>query len=382
VPDWHVPCFVSGVAQRKTRYESALPRGEASMLVFQTTFAMESEISRTRLVERVFRLRALGLGLGFLAVAGVFLDHGAPPWAWTLLAIDGFLWPHLARQFALHGTDPERAEINNLLIDSAMGGLWIALMQFSVVPSAVLVVMLAVDKISVGGWRLLGHAFSLQVAACALAAAVNDFAFEPESSMRSVLMSLPYLAGYPAAIAAATFALARRTSRHNRMLARQTRVDAATGLLNRPSWEAAVESELRRFRRGGASASLMMIDIDHFKTINDRYGHLAGDEVIRVAARVIQGCIRDMDVPGRYGGDEFGLLLVHTGTHAAHVAAERIRQRLAETGFERAPDLRCTLSIGIASATRAMEDVHAWISEADAALYQAKTLGRNRIVRL
>ena len=96
------------------------------------------------------------------------LDHGAPPWAWTLLAIDAFLWPHLARQFALRGTDPERSEINNLLIDSAMGGVWIALMRFSVVPSALLLVMLAVDKISVGGWRLLGHAFALQVAACSV----------------------------------------------------------------------------------------------------------------------------------------------------------------------------------------------------------------------
>jgi len=351
------------------------------MLVLQTTLTMESETSRTRLGEHIFRLRTLGLGLGFFAVAGVLLDHGAPPWVWTLLAIDAFLWPHLARQFALRGTDPERSEINNLLIDSAMGGVWIALMRFSVVPSALLLVMLAVDKVSVGGWRLFGHAFALQVAACALTAAANNFAFEPESSMRSILMSLPFLAGYPLAIATATFALARRASRHNRMLTRQTRVDASTGILNRPSWEAAVESELRRFKRGGASASLMMIDIDHFKTINDRYGHLAGDEVIRTAAAVIQSCIREMDVPGRYGGDEFGLLLVHTGTHAAHVAAERIRQRLAETVFDRAPDVRCTLSIGIASATRAMEDVHAWISEADSALYQAKTLGRNQIVR-
>jgi diguanylate cyclase len=352
------------------------------MLVLQTTLAMESESSRTRLVERVFRLRALGLGLGFFAVAGVLLDKGAPPWAWTLLAIDAFLWPHLARQFALHGADPERAEINNLLIDSAMGGVWMALMRFSIVPSALLLVMLAVDKISVGGWRLLGRAFGVQVAACALAAAANGFVFEPETSMRATLLSLPFLAGYPLAIAAATFALARRTNRHNRMLARQTRVDAATGILNRTSWESAVDSELRRFKRGGASAALMMIDIDHFKTINDRFGHLAGDEVIRTTAAVIQKCIRDVDVPGRYGGDEFGALLVHTGTHAALVAAERIRQRLAETAFERAPGMRCTLSIGIASATRGMEDVHAWISQADAALYQAKTLGRNQIVRL
>jgi diguanylate cyclase len=200
--------------------------------------------------------------------------------------------------------------------------------------------------------------------------------------MRSIVLALPFLAGYPLAIAAATFALARRASRHNRMLARQTRVDASTGILNRPNWETAVDGELRRFKRGGGSAALMMIDIDHFKTINDEHGHLAGDEVIRTTAAVIQKCIREVDVPGRYGGDEFGLLLVHTGTHAALVAAERIRQRVAETTFERAPGVRCTLSIGIASATRSMDDVHAWISQADAALYQAKTLGRNQIVRL
>lgn len=351
------------------------------MLVLQTPL-MESETRQSRFVERIFRLRALGLGLGFFAVAGVLGENGAAPWVWTLLVINCGLWPHLARQFALHSADPERTEINNLLIDSAMGGVWIALMRFNLVPSALLLVMLAIDKISVGGWRLLGRAFAAQVAACALTVAVTGFAFQPQSSTREILFALPFLIGYPVAISTATFLLARRASRHNRMLARQTRVDASTGLLNRPSWEAAVDSELRRFKRGGAAAALLMIDIDHFKDINDRYGHLAGDEVIRTTAAIIQSSIREVDVPGRYGGDEFGVMLAHTGAHAALAAAERIRQRAAETRFERAPEVRCTLSIGIALASRGMEDVHTWISQADAALYQAKTLGRNRTARL
>jgi diguanylate cyclase len=351
------------------------------MLVLQT-LVMEPQTSQSRFVERVFRLRALGLGLGFFVIAAVLYENGAAPWTWALLALNGFLWPHLARQFALHGADPERVEINNLLLDSTMGGVWIALMHFNVVPSALLMVMLAIDKISVGGWRLLGRAFGLQVAACLLTAAVNGFAFQPVSSMRVILFSLPFLIGYPLAISTATFALARSASRHNRRLARQTRVDASTGLLNRSSWEEAIDSELRRFKRGGAAAALLMIDIDNFKEVNDGFGHLAGDEVIRTTAAVIQGCIRDVDIPGRYGGDEFGLLLAHTGTNVALAAAERIRQRVAETTFERAPGVRCTLSIGIAQATRGMEDVHAWISQADAALYRAKTLGRNQVARL
>jgi diguanylate cyclase len=351
------------------------------MLVLQT-LVMEPQTSQSRFVERVFRLRALGLGLGFFVIAPVLYENGAAPWAWALLALNGFLWPHLARQFALHGADPERVEINNLLLDSAMGGVWIALMHFNVVPSALLLVMLAIDKISVGGWRLLGRAFGLQVAACVLTAAVGGFAFQPVSSMRVILFSLPFLIGYPLAISTATFALARSASRHNRRLARQSRVDASTGLLNRSSWETAVDGELRRFKRGGAAAALLMIDIDNFKEVNDGFGHLAGDEVIRTTAAIIQGCIRDVDIPGRYGGDEFGLLLAHTGTNVALAAAERIRQRVAETTFERAPGVRCTLSIGIAQAARGMEDVHAWISQADAALYRAKTLGRNQVARL
>jgi diguanylate cyclase len=343
---------------------------------------IETETTQTRLVERIFRLRALGLGLGFFVVAGVLLQNGAQPWTWVLLAINGFLWPHIARQLALNSADPERAEIHNLIVDSAMGGVWVALMRFNLVPSALLLVMLATDKISVGGWRLFGRAFALQAAACIVTAAANGFAFEPESSTPAVLFSLPFLVGYPLAVSTATFALARKARQHNRMLARQTRVDATTGILNRPSWEAAVDSELRRFKRGGATAALLMIDIDHFKEINDRYGHLAGDEVIRTTAAVIQGVIREVDLPGRYGGDEYGVLLVHTGEHAALAAAERIRQRLADAAFERAPGVRCTLSIGIALATRGMEDVHAWISQADAALYQAKTSGRNRTSRM
>jgi len=343
---------------------------------------IEPQASHVRFVERIFRLRVLGLGLGFFVVGAVLFEQGSPLWMWALLAVDGFVWPHIARQWALGSADPERAEMRNLLIDSAMGGFWVALMQFNLLPSALLVIMLAIDKISVGGWRLLARALVLQATVCAFIAAANGFAFHPQTSMQTIIASLPFLMAYPLAISTATFTLSRRAHRQNRVLALQTRVDGPTGLLNRSSWEAAVDHELRRFRRGGVPASLLMIDIDRFKEINDRYGHLAGDEVIRTVADVIRHCIRDSDVPGRYGGDEFGVVLAHTGLHAAMAAAERIRQRAEETRFARAPDEQCTLSIGIASASGDMQDIHAWISQADSALYQAKLRGRNQSARI
>ena len=351
------------------------------MLVLQT-LTMNPDMTEVRFVERVFRLRTLGLSLGFFVVASVLYANGASPLTWALLVVDAFIWPHIARQHSLRAADPERAEINNLLIDSAMGGVWIALMRFNLLPSALLLIMLSIDKISVGGWRLLGRAFAVQAATCAIIAAANGLAFQPTTTTTMIVASLPFLFAYPLAISTATFALTRKVRRHNHLLARQSRVDGSTGLLNRSSWEEAVGSELRRFKRGGGPTSLLMIDIDKFKDINDRYGHLAGDEVIRTVAAIISRCIREVDVSGRYGGDEFGIVLAHTGLHAAVVAAERIRKQVADARFDRAPELACTLSIGIAPATREMQDTHAWISHADAALYHAKTMGRNRIAKL
>lgn len=343
---------------------------------------MKTETPEARFVERVFHLRVLGLGLGFFVVGAVLRENGAGPLAWALLVADAFLWPHVARLLAARSVDPDRAETRNLLIDSAMGGVWVALMQFNLMPSALLVAMLAIDKISVGGWHLLRRALALQIAACLVTAVATGFAFQPHTSTLTVALSLPFLFAYPIAVTTANYALVRAARRDNRALTRQTRVDGPTGLLNRSSWEEAVDHELRRFKRGGAPASLLMIDIDRFKEINDRYGHLAGDEMIRETAALIVRCIRDVDVPGRYGGDEFGVALVHTGVHAAKVVAERIRQNASELRLTRAPDARCTLSIGIAPATRDTQDVHGWILDADGALYRAKAEGRDRTVHV
>ena len=350
------------------------------MLVAQTSL-MESESRPSRFVERIFRLRALGLGLGFFVVAGVLHENGAEPWTWTLLVVNGFLWPHLARRIALHSADPERAEINNLLIDSAMGGVWVALMRFNLLPSAVLVVMLAIDKINVGGWRLLLRAFALQVVACAIAATTTGFAVDLPSSMGEILLSLPFLLGYPLAISTATFLLARRATHHNRMLASQMRVDAATGLLNRSSWEAVVDSELRRFRRGGAAVALLMIDIDHFKEINDRLGHLAGDEVIATIASVIQSCIREVDVASRYGGDEFVVLLPNHDRLQGRDMAMRLFRALRGRSFleDKGLSLRLRGSFGMATYPDDALTVEGIIKAADDMMYHVKGTTRDNL---
>jgi diguanylate cyclase len=335
------------------------------------------ESSDLRFVGRIYRLRMLGLGLGFFCVASVLFQNNAPPVAWVLLVFDGFLWPHVAHRLAMGSANPRAAELRNLQIDSALGGVWIALMKFNLLPSVVLALMLAIDKVNVGGWRLLARSLVGQIAACVLTVALFGLDVEWQTSSFNIIATLPFLVIYSVAISTATYSLGKLVREQNRQLARMNRIDAPTGLLNRSHWQDEAAHELRRCRRGGQTATLMMIDIDRFKMVNDEYGHPVGDEVIRRIATVIHDGIRDIDVCGRYGGDEFGAVLVDTSAAAAFAIANRIRTQVDALRFEHHPGLRCSVSIGLAEATPELQTTRAWVKHADAALYSAKAAGRN-----
>jgi diguanylate cyclase len=333
-----------------------------------------------RFVRRIHRLRMLGLGLGFLCVASVLRLHGAAAGWWALLVVNAFVWPHAARLLALRSRWPRDTEMRSLMVDSALGGMWVAVMQFNLLPSVLLVTMLSVDKISVGGTPLLTRTLMLLAVASALAWAVLGFALDVATPLPVMLACLPLLVIYPIAISSVTFALASRVAAQNRRLEEMGRTDGLTGLANRRKCFAVAEAELARHRRTGRPVALLMLDIDRFKNINDLHGHPAGDEVLCGVAKVLRRCCRATDTPGRYGGDEFLLILPETDLQGAQEAAERIRAQLESLAFERAPDLHCTVSLGAAEARIDIADVNAWILSADAALYRAKAAGRDRFV--
>ncbi len=332
-----------------------------------------------RFVDRMRGLRAMGVGLAMFCVAGVFTSNGAHPLAWAALVFNGILWPHLAWWLARRSADPYAAERRNLIADSASAGLWIVLMHFNLLPSALLVAMLSMDKICVGGWRFLGRTATAQLIALLAAVAVFGFEFEPQTSLVQTLLCLPFLTGYPIGVATLTFALARRVRHQNKLLAELNRTDPLTGLLNRTHWEEQVLNELRRHQRLHRPAALLMLDIDSFKPINDAQGHPAGDEVIRGVAGIIGLCVRDIDIAGRYGGDEFGIVLPEADTAQACAVAERIRHGVQAATLGPDGRLRCTVSIGLALVTPGMSTSREWIDCADQALYRAKTQGRNRV---
>jgi diguanylate cyclase len=287
-------------------------------------------------------------------------------------------WPHVARALASRSAQPVRAEFRNLVADSAMGGVWVALMQFNLLPSALIVTMLSVDKISAGGVRLLGRGTAFLVAACAATPAAQGFAFEPATPGWVIVACLPFLAAYPLAISAVTHRLANHVVRQNRRLVELSRTDALTGLANRRQCLWMAEQELARHHRTGRPAVLIELDVDRFKRINDRYGHAKGDVILRGLTAILRECTRSSDTVARYGGDEFVILMPETDLAGATEVAHRIRERVAALNSPDTPDVECTVSLGLAQAHAEMADVEDWIQQADAALYRAKAAGRDR----
>jgi diguanylate cyclase (GGDEF)-like protein len=159
-----------------------------------------------------------------------------------------------------------------------------------------------------------------------------------------------------------------------------SRTDNLTGLNNRGHWEERLAEEFRRYQRThSAVCSLIMFDIDHFKRVNDTYGHPAGDEVIRVTAQILRESVRATDLTGRYGGEEFGVVLIDTPSQGAEILAERLRGKIeALTVHFDGQEIRFTISLGIAQVSDRTENHTHWIECADQALYQAKNGGRNR----
>jgi diguanylate cyclase (GGDEF)-like protein len=155
-------------------------------------------------------------------------------------------------------------------------------------------------------------------------------------------------------------------------------VDELTGLYNRRRMIERLEEEYKRARRYAYPISCLFVDIDYFKSINDDFGHQAGDDVLREVSSLLRGCIRAYDVACRYGGEEFVVLLPQTDTEQALVAAERIRATVEGMTCSFG-DRPVTVSIGIATYPETAQDPDSLLTRADRAMYQAKETGRNRI---
>jgi diguanylate cyclase (GGDEF)-like protein len=197
------------------------------------------------------------------------------------------------------------------------------------------------------------------------------------TSLVTIVFALPFVT------------LLQRSMRHAQLL-NASRMDSKTGLLNAGTWEREAASEVARAVRTRTPLALILIDVDHFKIVNDLHGHLAGDKALRAIAHVFRIFLRDYDLAGRFGGEEFAVLLPQTSAADAGHIAERVRLHIAETPIEISDDpaavpVQITVSMGVAALGQTWErttgsQLTDLLAGADRALYQAKNAGRNHVV--
>ena len=179
-------------------------------------------------------------------------------------------------------------------------------------------------------------------------------------------------------------AIERDLTEHKRLqfaLEDMATTDSLTGLANRQAFMERASGEFSRAQRYNRSLSVIMIDIDHFKSINDRFGHAAGDQVLRQLGQHCQSRLRDSDFLGRIGGEEFVLLLPDTSQDSAYHVAERMREQLSQTviSLENSLTLNITASFGVAAMNKDDADFNSVLHRADVAMYDAKHGGRNQV---
>jgi diguanylate cyclase (GGDEF)-like protein len=180
-----------------------------------------------------------------------------------------------------------------------------------------------------------------------------------------------------------TVLLVRRFMMHAQLLA-QARVDTKTGLLNASTWEEEATIEIARAVRTGSPLAVALVDIDHFKAVNDTYGHLVGDKALRAVTDGLRGQLRAYDLAGRFGGEEFAILLPHAREVDALNVAERLRVHIAGLSIpvrdddDSGPSVRVTISVGVAALDGASRELTDMLAAADSALYHAKETGRTK----
>jgi len=353
--------------------------------------------------------RTWSFALSFVAIGSHLAWRGDGMLAWVLLALQFVVYPQLAYLRARRAPRPGKAEVDNLVVDSLLFGAWVAALDFPLWIGFMLFVGTTVNLTVFRGVHGLAQALAAIGAGIASVAVVKGLQFAPHTEWPTTALSAACLSLYLLVFAQGAYrrslclheareklregeqAMQTANQRLRRQLdeihALQTQLreqanrDPLTGLYNRRFFDTVVERELARSAREGQSLALMLIDIDHFKQINDTHGHLAGDRVLGRLAAVLGEHSRATDVVCRIGGEEFVMLMPDMPPARALERAELIRRTVASPCCALDDESQqVTVSIGIASFPEHGRCAQQLMRHADLALYRAKNEGRDRTV--
>lgn len=353
-------------------------------------------------VKTNYRLRTGSFAIMFTSIVFHGWDKGYSPIFWSLITLHLLVYPHLMYWRARRSANTQQAEVNNLAIDSLLFGILVAALQFPLWISFTVYIASTLNiTISRGvrGMLLSQLAFFGGTLA---SVALLGWKISPDTGWPATLMCLAGNTVYMISIGIAAFgrnqqlrktreALREGEQTLKQQLAEiqnlqeklqdQASRDPLTGMYNRRFLDTIVGREIARCRRENQHLTVMMIDVDHFKKVNDTYGHPGGDEVLKNLATLLIGKVRVTDVPCRYGGEEFLLLLPGMPPDIAMVRADQWRKDFAEMSSVLGDvTIKATMSIGVAVYPGHGETITALTHCADLALYRAKKEGRNRAI--
>ena len=341
-------------------------------------------MSRTRVkglsfARRMYVPRTIGSTLGFVCVVAALAPQYPQWWGWVLIGLHGLAWPHIAYLLARCSKDAYHTEQRSLVIDGLAGGFWVGAIGLNPLPSVVILSMILMDKMAAGGPLMLVKIVTGQVCGGVLGYWLLTPELFPPTTTAQIYACLPLLLVYPMSVSYISYLLGVQLGEHKRALARLSQTDGLTGLTNHGAWKAILAKEYDRCRAGHGVTTLALIDIDHFKRINDNHGHLVGDSILRVISTLLTRHLGTTELLGRYGGDEFCVLLPGVTAECAAERLEPLRESVALYRDPLLPELQLTLSIGVAAFQPNLSCAEAWLHEADMTLYCAKRAGRNRI---
>lgn len=329
---------------------------------------------------RIYGPRSLGCACSFVFIATVaYTGPGTSPWVCALMLLNGFVWPTMAYRLARASDDPYAVERRSLLLDGLFAGLWVGQMALNLLPSALLLAMVSMNAVAAGGWKLLRVSVALQASGVAASLCFTGWKLAPTTSYVQSLACLPMLLTYPLAVGGASYQLAVQLALHKKAFKLISTLDGMTSLLHHAAWMQRLRETFGQCREGHQVAILALLDIDDFKTVNDSHGHLVGDAIIARLANLLRAGLGSQAVPGRYGGDEFCVLLFDMTVSQAFDQLNDIRKRFAEWTEGTLPVADVSLSVGLVPYSRKYASERDWLQAADEALYRAKHNGKNRL---
>lgn len=353
-------------------------------------------------VKTNYRLRTGSFALMFTSIAFHGWDKGISATLWALITLQLLVYPQLMYWRARRASNSQRAEIHNLLIDCFLFGLLVATLEFPLWISFTVYIASTLNITISRGVKGMLQSQLLFVSGALVSISLFGWHLSPDTGWPATLLCLLGNLVYMISIGIAAFSRNQqlRTIREDlrasektlsqqlvdikvlqAKLLEQASRDPLTGLYNRRFMDTIAGREIARCNRDHQHMAVMMIDVDHFKKVNDTYGHPGGDEVLKMLSALFLEKVRTTDVPCRYGGEEFALLLPGMSAEIAMVRANQWRSTFAErTVLFGGVSIQSTISIGVAVYPNHGESMEALIQGADQALYRAKTQGRNRVV--